>query len=174
MKNLILLVVCVFFTLTTFSQVHQPYWLKNFQRAPSGSYFDSSSPIRIYTDVIYEIEFKDDVYNRFGADLIVTHQAGSDFNIGVGVGIREYDRINESVIPIFLDVRRSFFEYSYIRPYIEIKAGYGIKAEDVFFEPSMGFIFGDLFYIGVGVSVQKFREEEINSSAGMFKIGLKL
>ena len=172
MMKLFSLVVCVFFTLTTFAQVHQPIWRKNQQLHPTSN--TTETGFKLITDVLFELEFKNSDYNRYGVDLIPTLQTGSDFSIGVGCGIRHYDRIDITVIPIFLDVRRMFFQYSFIKTLVEMKGGYGIEADDLFFEPSLGIVIGTQFYSSIGISIQKFKKYEINSTAAVVKIGIKL
>lgn len=171
MMKLVSLLVGLFFTITAVAQVHQPYW-QRFRVNPSS--VSNEEGIRIFAEGIYEIEFNNADYNRFGADLIIANQSSSDFSVGLGAGIRQYDVLDITVTPIFIDIRRTFFPYSSLRPYIEIKGGYGIEAEGLFFEPSAGLLIRDGFYLGWGVSVQKFTNLEVNSSAMTLKMGLKI
>ena len=176
MRPIIILLVCVFFTLTTFGQVQQPIWKQNMETKPV-PFFKSdvnSKGIHVLLEGSYEQELNDSNFNRVGADLIISYQVGSDFQIGGGIGVRMYDTIDTNVIPIFIDVRRTFFEGNTIRPYISGKLGYGLGKNGIFIEPSLGFMFGKNFFIGAGISVQKFKELETNSSAGMVKLGIKL
>ena len=168
MNKLLILVVCVFFTHTTLAQT----WY-NKQSDPT-----RGSDIRIMAEGSYELAFEEDGMSRYGVDAIIGHQPNSDFFIGGGIGFRMYEDLDDMIIPIFVDVRRYFLDNYNIQPYIGIKGGYSVTAEGLFFSPSGGMNFqmkgNTAFHIGIGVTVQKFKELETNSSAGLITIGLKL
>lgn len=168
MKNLLLLVVCVFLTHATIAQT----WY-NKQTDPN-----RGSDIRIMVEGSYELALEEDGMSRYGADFIVGHQPHGDFFIGGGIGIRMYEDLDMMVVPIFVDIRRYFLDNYDIQPYIGLKGGYALEANGIFFSPSAGMNFkmkkNMAVNIGLGVTVQKFSDLETNSSAGLITIGLKI